>query len=115
MSRIPRTKSRIINVLEADYLWMVQGKVKYLNNTPEYLYLSIQLKEFPGSVLQAKLSSKYLDDNFIDDNNCIHKASIYPRDIEKLIKKALFLGWNPKEKFGCFLLKEKMELSDYRI
>ena len=107
---IPRKGSRSIVVDGRPYLWMARGN-------PATLMITVQEDvDKPGQLLQCALISKkwspILNDDTIDGDPD-HKASLYPRDVETLIRAALGLGWNPREGKGPFR-PGNVSLEEYR-
>ena len=116
MSRIPHKKSRPIVVAGRRFRWLLNGSARFIGNTPEVFHLTIQEDvEKPGGVLQVMLVSKALDNgNVIDDNNPTHKATVYVRDVERLICTALEMGWDTSL-HGIFSDVGELELQEYRV
>ena len=112
MSRLPKKKSRPIEVGGIPYRWMIKGRSRYLGNSPESITVTIQRdEEKPGGVLQCELRSKRAPTPQ-DDNNFENKSTLYPRDIGSLIHIGLRRGWDPS-KIGSFII-EGIDLTDYK-
>jgi hypothetical protein len=67
----------------------------------------------PGQTLKALLCSKVYEGT--PDEGFNHKASIYPRDIRKLIEVGLERGWTPSEGKGGFRLAPDVDLEYYEV
>ena len=113
MSRIPKTKSRPITVNNRSFRWMLKGKKRFSGNSAAVYQLTVQEDvEKPGGVLQITLTSRTVADGIeIDDNNPVHKATVYPSDVSVVIESAMKNGWDPasKEVFSKVSVKELQE------
>jgi hypothetical protein len=120
MGRVSRKKYRKIVVEGKEFLWKVQGSSRYLGNTPTTLTITVQeLADKPGRVAQAILTSKpYLlnpHQSDVNDGLTTHKASVYPRDVAKMVRAFLISGWNPSQKGSAFQFKGKLDLAEFLI
>lgn len=104
MSRLPKKKSRPITVDGRKFRWMLQGKNRY-GGSPVVVTISIQEDlEQPGSTLQCILLATEVitKETYRFDEYETSNSSIFPSDIEKIIRAGLARGWNPAEGHGTF-------------
>ena len=117
MSRLPRKKSRLINIDGRYFRWMLQGKSKYLGHSPPVITISIQEElDKPGSTLQCTVYSKQIEESRQEEYERYysHKISIIPSDIKKIIKTGIEYGWNPDEKKPNVFKLKNIELNNYK-
>ena len=111
MSRLPRKKSRPIEVEGSKYRYLIRGKNRYIGRAPGAVSISIQEDvENPGQTLQCIAVSSMADASEDENGDCT--TSIYPSDIEKIIRTGLERGWDPRDGQGSFALGD-IKLKEY--
>ncbi len=114
MSRLPRRKSRPITIDGRRYRWLLKVWYrKYIGEAPASCDISIQeVLPRPGQTLVAELFSKSFEGR--EWWQPVHKASVLPRDIERIIRTGLERGWTPGKGSGSFRLSG-LELTQYKV
>lgn len=121
MSRIPRRRSRPIDVFGERYRWMVgSGKSRLIGDSGPILVLTVQRDgRNPGGIMQASLSSRLWTKEHSENLDCApgHKASLVPSEVKKLVEHALVRGWDPSEsrKFDLRWSTTAPALVDYKL
>lgn len=117
MSRLPKKKSRKIIVDGRTFRWMLHGRNRYIGSSPLSITISIQEDiEKPGSTLQCLAISKEIlkREDYRSNIEEYCTSSIFPSDIEKIIKAGLNNGWDPAKGSGTFS-PGNLELNQYTV
>lgn len=92
---------------------MLHGKNKYIGRAPGGVTISIQEDlEHPGITLQCTAFSVQYEEAEEECGGC--DTSIFPSDIEKIIRAGLARGWDPTEGQGTFH-PGKLKLEQYEV
>jgi hypothetical protein len=96
------SKSRKIVVDSQRYQWRAKyAAPTYIGDSPVIIYLVV-LSSI-GACLKAELLSKKLSPDQLE-GLAEHKASLTPKDVERVIHAAVLAGWDPTVKAKPFLL-----------
>ena len=111
---IVRRCSRKVSVDGQEYIWKLSGCRKNQEG-PVHMTLTIGLDTLDrGQVLQCRLASKAVL-KYEDFTDTLH-VSFTPKDVEKVIRMALSIGWSPAaKKPPVFRFGQQFDFKDFQI